>query len=105
MVSLAGPFFFFRLTVPADCLIIKQKHLKHLTKNSFLFLVLLLSLALPSRAAGQVNGAGILSLNGRWEMGFARKYTSTVNVPSIATDPTKMGEDVLWYRRQVKLPA
>ncbi|MBC7888251.1 MAG: glycoside hydrolase [Ferruginibacter sp.] len=55
--------------------------------------------------ADGINGPKAISLNGKWEMGFARKYTSTVIVPGIATDPTIMSNEVLWYKKEIKLPA
>jgi beta-galactosidase len=52
----------------------------------------------------QVNGTGSISLNGKWQMGFGRNYSSIVDVPSVATDPTKIGEDILWYKKEITLP-
>jgi len=43
-------------------------------------------------------------LNGKWQMGLDRNYTSSVDVPGIATDPTKMTEGKLWYKRTILLP-
>jgi hypothetical protein len=45
-----------------------------------------------------------LSLNGRWELGIDRRYDRMVQVPGLATDPAKINEGTLWYRRKVKLP-
>lgn len=45
-----------------------------------------------------------ISLNGNWEVGTGRKYDRIVKVPGLATDPRKINEDTLWYRRQVNLP-
>lgn len=45
-----------------------------------------------------------LSLNGKWEMGLNRKYSTTTIVPGISTDPTKMIDGKLWYKRTVLLP-
>ncbi len=45
-----------------------------------------------------------ISLNGKWEMGFGRKYTSTVIVPGIHNDPAKISNEVLWYKNEIKLP-
>ncbi|TCC91781.1 hypothetical protein EZ428_08495 [Pedobacter frigiditerrae] len=43
-------------------------------------------------------------LNGEWEMGFNRKYTQKVSVPSIASDPKKITGETLWYKKVVQLP-
>jgi len=45
-----------------------------------------------------------INLNGKWDCGENRKYTREVNVPGLASDPTKMNANDLWYKRQVKLP-
>ena len=45
-----------------------------------------------------------VSLNGQWLMGEGRRYTETVTVPGIHTDPTRMNNDTLWYKRTVTLP-
>ncbi len=37
-------------------------------------------------------------------MGEGRKYTRQVTVPGIHTDPTRMNDDTLWYKRTVTLP-
>lgn len=64
-------------------------------------MISLFIMAVESMASAQTQ---TISLNGKWQMGFARKYTSTVDVPSIATDPTKMNNNVLWYKKEVTLP-
>lgn len=45
-----------------------------------------------------------LLLNGDWQMGEQRQYNSTVSVPGVHTDPTKMNPDTLWYRKTLRLP-
>jgi beta-galactosidase/beta-glucuronidase len=50
------------------------------------------------------NSAGTVSLNGSWEMGYARKYNGNVNVPGIHTDPSRMDPETLWYRKVINLP-
>jgi hypothetical protein len=67
-------------------------------------LVFFLTIATVGLVSAQISGAGELLLNGEWQMGFARNYTSTVTVPSIATDPTKMADDALWYKKEITLP-
>lgn len=80
-----------------------MKFLKILKKQIFFFILLT---SLPVFAFADTGSAiQTLSLNGKWEMGFGRKYTQTVNVPGIAADPTRIGEDALWYKKQIKLPA
>ena len=61
------------------------------------------SILFTSLVSAQDNG-GQLLLNGEWQMGYSRKYTSVVSVPGIASDPSKAAEDVLWYKKEVKLP-
>lgn len=46
-----------------------------------------------------------VSLNGVWEAGELRDYTLNVPVPGLATDPARMNDGALWYRRSVPLPA
>ncbi|MBN2412808.1 glycoside hydrolase [candidate division KSB1 bacterium] len=46
----------------------------------------------------------ITSLNGEWEIGENRQYNRTIMVPGVATDPKKMNDDTLWYRRKITLP-
>ncbi|RNL56636.1 glycoside hydrolase family 2 protein [Pedobacter jejuensis] len=68
------------------------------------FSVLLLSL-LSLLCFSQENlNQKLVSLNGEWEMGFGRKYTSKVNVPGIHNDPAKISNEVLWYKKEIKLP-
>jgi beta-galactosidase len=45
-----------------------------------------------------------IRLDGQWEAGIDREYDQTVNVPGIVTDPGRMTEGTLWYRREVELP-
>lgn len=45
-----------------------------------------------------------LSLNGKWLMGSNHIYTHTISVPGIHTNPTKMNDGPLWYKRKVILP-
>jgi hypothetical protein len=49
-------------------------------------------------------GVQELSLDGEWELGSGRAYTRRVRVPGLATDPRKINEAPLWYRRTVRLP-
>jgi len=46
-----------------------------------------------------------VSLNGEWEIGFARIYTTTANVPGIPVDPSHMNAEKLWYKKEIQLPA
>ena len=50
------------------------------------------------------NSAGTVSLNGKWEMGYGRKYTKSVTVPGIHTDAAAMEPETLWYRKEITLP-
>ena len=43
-------------------------------------------------------------LNGPWEIGDEREYTSTAQVPGIVRDPTVPQRGTLWLRRTVRLP-
>ncbi|RLD75635.1 MAG: hypothetical protein DRJ10_14905, partial [Bacteroidetes bacterium] len=45
-----------------------------------------------------------ISLNGNWEVGTGQEYDRIVKVPGLATDPRKINENTLWYRRQINLP-
>jgi beta-galactosidase len=45
-----------------------------------------------------------ISLNGKWLMGEGKHYNTEVDVPGIHTDPTKMNNDTLWYKRHIVLP-
>jgi beta-galactosidase len=64
----------------------------------------------PGPATATPDGARVsagvqeLSLDGDWELGPGRVYTRTVHVPGLATDPKKINEVPLWYRRTVRLP-
>jgi len=49
-------------------------------------------------------GNSTVSLNGVWQTGFARKYTTIAQVPGIAIDPSKINTATLWYKRVVVLP-
>ncbi|MFP5041709.1 hypothetical protein [Parasediminibacterium sp. JCM 36343] len=73
-------------------------------KKSITLLAVIASSVITNQLSAQIKGAGDVLLNGQWQMGFARNYTSTVAVPGIATDPTKMNNDELWYKREIKLP-
>ncbi|QEC78585.1 glycoside hydrolase family 2 TIM barrel-domain containing protein [Mucilaginibacter ginsenosidivorax] len=77
--------------------------MKNLGKSIVLVFALIIFFPIGSLAQGD-NGIKTLSLNGKWEMGFARRYTQTVTVPGIATDPTHIGEDTLWYKKEIRLP-
>jgi hypothetical protein len=75
-----------------------------------------LALALLSSILGSIGAAGApagtsdpgsgqeVSLDGEWELGPGRRYTRTVRVPGLATDPRKVNDAPLWYRRTVRLP-
>jgi len=45
-----------------------------------------------------------ISLNGLWQIGQGRNYDGTAIVPGIATDPTKINEGKLWYKKTINLP-
>ena len=45
-----------------------------------------------------------ISLNGIWQLGEGRNYTEETIVPGIATDPAKMNEQTLWYKKEITLP-
>jgi hypothetical protein len=49
-------------------------------------------------------GVQELSLDGEWELGPGHVYARTVRVPGRATDPKKVNDAPLWYRRTVRLP-
>jgi beta-galactosidase len=67
--------------------------------------ILLLLLSIPFCFYGQeVKGSASISLNGKWEIGFARNYTANTIVPGIAEDPAKANDQKLWYKKQVQLP-
>ena len=44
------------------------------------------------------------SLNGVWQAGVGRHYDRIVVVPGISFDPSEMADDVIWYKRRVRLP-
>ncbi len=70
------------------------------------FRTLLLFLICSLKAvSGLAVGVVSLSLDGKWQMGFSRKYTTTVMVPGIPNDPAKIMDEELWYKKEVKLPA
>ncbi len=48
---------------------------------------------------------GLLPLDGQWEAGVDRCYDRVVNVPGLAADPREATRGMLWYRREVVLPA
>lgn len=43
-------------------------------------------------------------LNGEWQVGNSRNYTSTAIVPGITTDPAQKNDGQLWYKREIVLP-
>ncbi len=47
----------------------------------------------------------LLTLDGPWEVGEDRCYDRVVNVPGLAADPCQPTQGLLWYRREVVLPA
>lgn len=63
-------------------------------------LLLFVLITLPAVLSAQQT----ISLNGQWLMGEGRKYQHTVTVPGIHTNPTRMDNDTLWYKRSVALP-
>jgi len=76
--------------------------MKFISKVSLFIIALTLCQSMLASSAKRVEN---LSLNGEWQMGFSRNYTRTVQVPGIANDPTKMVDEVLWYKKEIKLPA
>jgi hypothetical protein len=70
-------------------------------------LLLIVALAMschPCVWAAPVNDTDTISLNGDWQMGFSRIYAQTVQVPGLANDPSVMSDEVLWYKKEIKLP-
>jgi len=61
--------------------------------NELLLVFYLFGVSL-SVAGGNSSNATI-NLDGKWEMGYGRKYTGTVNVPGIHTDPSRMDPETL----------
>lgn len=49
-------------------------------------------------------GACELNLNGYWEVGINREYSSKTRVPGLIGDPTTITEGILWYKKKIKLP-
>ena len=45
-----------------------------------------------------------VTLNGTWEMGFSRKYTTVADIPGRTIDPSPVYAGRLWYRREIVLP-
>ncbi|WP_289055404.1 hypothetical protein [Carboxylicivirga marina] len=43
-------------------------------------------------------------LNGQWQCGENRVYNREVSVPGLASDPTKINQGVLWYKKEIVLP-
>ncbi|HEX7905374.1 MAG TPA: hypothetical protein VF487_15985 [Chitinophagaceae bacterium] len=66
-------------------------------------LAIILLLPFTLIAAGNENDFSI-SLNGEWQMGYARIYKKHTNVPGIATDPTQSVDSILWYKKELLLP-
>ena len=77
--------------------------MKFLTKTSFLIIIQTLLWFTASWAA-PLNETESVSLNGEWQMGFSRNYNRTVHVPGIANDPAVIVDEVLWYKKEIKLP-
>ncbi|WEK21380.1 MAG: glycoside hydrolase [Candidatus Pedobacter colombiensis] len=72
-------------------------------KHFFYFIAISLMAPLWIRAA-EPHFVPPMVLNGKWQMGFSRNYTATVDVPGIAADPAQMNTEKLWYKRRVVLP-
>ncbi|MCL2649628.1 MAG: glycoside hydrolase [Candidatus Azobacteroides sp.] len=62
--------------------------------------ILILGLLIPFAIYSQER----ILLNGVWELGEGRVYNQKTNVPGIATDPAKMNEQTLWYKKEMILP-
>jgi beta-galactosidase len=77
--------------------------MKFLIKTSFLILIQTL-LWLTAVWAAPLNETESVSLNGEWQMGFSRNYDCTVQVPGISNDPAVIVDEVLWYKKEIKLP-
>lgn len=73
-------------------------------KHSIAFLLAIVLFFPAYVSANDRDVVKTISLNGTWQIGYARNYTKTAMVPGIAADPTRMGESALWYKREVKLP-
>ena len=63
-------------------------------------MLLLPALAIATKEKSKLS----VSLNGEWKMGIGRNYTSTVQVPGIPIDPSKINSQKLWYKREIFLP-
>ncbi|HEX7845709.1 MAG TPA: hypothetical protein VF476_07875 [Chitinophagaceae bacterium] len=76
--------------------------IRYLRKIAIISLACLQSLLLR---AGGVEPSTSISLNGKWQMGFDRNYSVNADVPGIAADPSKMSDQLLWYKKEITLPA
>lgn len=45
-----------------------------------------------------------IPLNGNWQVGINRNYTSKAQVPSVLFDPALMNDTTIWYQKQIRLP-
>jgi beta-galactosidase len=70
----------------------------------FVRMLLALSLFLAPALYAQQLLPPDLSLDGIWQTGIDRHYTTDTAVPGLAQDPTKPSPGTLWYRRSVQLP-
>jgi len=78
--------------------------MKFFIKGSFLIIIQTL-LWHSAVWATSLNENESISLNGEWQMGFSRNYNCTVQVPGISNDPAVIVDEVLWYKKEIKLPA
>lgn len=72
-----------------------------LIMKKYFFYTFFLIMVFPALS---LHGQESISLNGKWLMGGKRNYASEVIVPGIHSDPTKMNNDTLWYKRVIVLP-
>jgi hypothetical protein len=77
--------------------------MKNVRHNVFGFIISLLWLPAMVSATSKQNQFAI-SLNGVWQTGFSRNYTSASTVPGIAIDPSKINTEKLWYKKTLVLP-
>ncbi len=78
---------------------LKNNYLRTKLVSLFSAFLLFFSIQLFSQ-----NTNNIILLNGQWDCGENRQYSLKVNVPGLASDPSKMNEGVMWYKRQIVLP-
>ncbi len=67
--------------------------------TSFLFLLLVIFCLGMNNLFADIN-----CLNGTWDVGEDRNYTKKMSVPGLASDPSKMNNGVLWFKREIQLP-